>query len=159
MIKVLFVCHGNICRSPMAEFMFKDLVKKEGLEDKFIIESRATSSEEIHDSFGNPIYPPARKELEKHNIFYDSLKEAIRISLNDLDYFDYILCMDNSNIRDIEYDFKVKNVNKVKLLLDYTAFSRSISDPWYTGDFSQTFDDINLGINCFLEYLKNNKLI
>lgn len=159
MIKVLFVCHGNICRSPMAEFMFKDLVKKEGLENKFVIESRATSSEEIHGSYGNPIYPPAKRELEKHNIPYDYAKEATRINLNDLDYFDYILCMDNSNIFDIEYDFKVKNVNKIKLLLEFTEEPRSISDPWYTGDFSQTFADINLGINCFLEYLKNNKLI
>ncbi len=158
MINVLFVCHGNICRSPMAEFMFKDMVKKENLEEYFHIESRATTSEEIYMGIGNPIYPPAQRELKRHNINFDT-REATKITNNDILNYDYILCMDKSNLRDLEYEFNTKNNPKVKLLLDYTLSSRDISDPWYSGDFNETFHDISLGLNCFLTYLKDNNII
>ena len=122
MVKVLFVCHGNICRSPMAEFLFKDMVKKKSKENQFIIESRATSLEEI----GNPIHRGTRKILDKFNIDY-SKKRAERISLEDYNNFDYIIIMDEYNRINIERRIEDKD-NKIKLLLDYTDLKRDISE-------------------------------
>ena len=152
MIKVLFVCHGNICRSPMAEFLFKKLVNEQGLKDFFEIESKATSTEEI----GNKVHYGTRKILDKFNIDY-SKKRAYQITLKDVEYYDYIIGMDYNNMRNLERMFG-KN-SKFSMLLDYPKLYRDVLDPWYTGDFNSTYNDIQLGIEVFLLYLKNNNEI
>ena len=165
MIKVLFICHGNICRSPMAEFILKDMVEKLNINDNFIIESRATSSEEIYNGIGNKIYPPARKELINLGIGktdytnFDN-KRAMILTKNDYDDFDYLICADTYNISNTLRIVGSDKDNKIKLLLDYAGYhNKSISDPWYTGDFKETSKDIIIGLNGFLKYLKERKLI
>ena len=164
MIKILFICHGNICRSPMAEFIMKDLVEKLNIKDKFIIESRATSSEEIYNGIGNKIYPPARKELislgvgkTEYTNFDD--KRAEILTKRDYDNFDYLICADTYNISNTLRIVGSDKNNKIKLLLDFAGYhNKSISDPWYTGDFKKTSCDIIEGLNGLLEYLKERKL-
>lgn len=138
MIKVLFVCHGNICRSPMAEFIFKDLVKEDDKE--FHIESRATSREEI----GNPVYPPAKRKLKEYGILCDG-KVAKQITKEDYEKFDYIICMDNNNLRNIRYVVGEDTYNKISLLMEWTGEKKEVSDPWYTGDFETAYHDILKG--------------
>lgn len=151
MIKVLFVCHGNICRSPMAEFLFKKYVLDLG-DDRFYIESCATSFEEI----GNPVHYGTRKILDKFNIDY-SKKRARRMTLDDYNYFDYIIAMDKNNINNINRIIGKDSKNKVSLLLSYANINKDISDPWYTGNFDKTYDDIMLGIKAFYQYI-NEKM-
>ena len=151
MIKVLFVCHGNICRSPMAEFLFKDLVKKKNLEDKFYIESCATSSEEIE----NGVHYGTKTILDKLGIDC-SQKRARKINQKDFYEFDYIIAMDNNNLRWLR---GYQEYQKVKLLLTYANINRDVKDPWYTGNFEETYDDICIGLEAFLEYLKRKKEI
>ena len=143
MIKVLFVCHGNICRSPMAEFVMKDLVRKAGLEDRFEIASAAVSREEI----GNPVYPPARRELQKHGIRCDG-HAARQISRRDLEHFDHIYYMDASNARYLGRLFPGVRAKWEPLL------AQDVADPWYTGDFSRTWEDILAGCGRILEALR-----
>ncbi len=138
MIKILFVCHGNICRSPMAEFIFKDLVKED--DNKFHIESRATSREEI----GNPVYPPAKRKLKEYGILCDG-KVAKQITKEDYEKFDYIICMDNNNLRNIRYVVGEDTYNKISLLMEWTGEKKEVSDPWYTGDFETAYRDILKG--------------
>lgn len=152
MVKVLFVCHGNICRSPMAEFLFKKLVNEKGLSDCFDIASAATSTEEI----GNPVHFGTRRILDKFGIDYRN-KRAYQLTKKDVEYYDYIICMDNNNMRNLNRMFG-KN-DKFSMLLDYPKIYRDVLDPWYTGDFNSTYNDIELGINSFLEYLYNNNKI
>ena len=142
MIKVLFVCHGNICRSPMAEFVMKDLVKKAGREKEFHIASAAVSREEI----GNPVYPPARRELQKHGIRCDG-HAAHQITPSELEGYDHIYYMDASNARYLRRLFGA-DAAKCRPLL-----SRDVADPWYTGDFQQTWEDILEGCTAILEEL------
>ena len=156
MIKVLFVCHGNICRSPMAEFIFKDMVKKQNIADDFYISSAATSTEEIWNGVGNPVYPPAREELAKHGISCAG-KRAVQITKSDYDKYDYILGMDSWNMRNMMRILKKDPQGKVKLLLDYSSNPRDIADPWYTGNFDVTYADIVEGCEAFLNWLKDNK--
>lgn len=147
MKKVLFVCHGNICRSPMAEFIFKNLVKEHGYEDDFEIDSAATSREEI----GNDIYPPAKSCLTKHNIPFE--RHASRqITKNDLEYFDYIIAMEEYNIHNLQR--VVGNSNKYSLLLDYTNTPGDISDPWYSGDFETAYNEISEGCEGLLKNIQ-----
>lgn len=156
MIRVLFVCHGNICRSPMAEFVFKDMLEKRGLTDRFLVCSAATSDEEIWRGVGNPIYPPAQDELRRHNIggteYTDfSSKRAVQLVREDYDRYDYILCADAMNIRNVLRIVGSDPEGKVQLLLDYAGRpGESIADPWYTGDFSRSYSDIVSGLNGFL---------
>lgn len=153
MIKVLFVCHGNICRSPMAEFIFKDMVQKRGLSEQFYIASAATSTEEIWNGVGNPVYPPAREELARHGLSCKG-KRAVQITRQDYVKYDYILGMDSRNMRNMLRILKQDPEGKVKLLLDYSDESRDIADPWYTGNFAVTYADIVEGCEAFLDYLK-----
>lgn len=142
MIKVLFVCHGNICRSPMGEYILKDMVLKRGLGARFEIASAAVSTEEI----GNPVYPPARRELQKHGIACAG-HAAHRITRRELEHYDCIYYMDRSNARWLERLFGA-DAAKCRPLLD-----RDVADPWYTGDFKQTWDDIVEGCERILEEL------
>ena len=148
MIKVLFVCHGNICRSPMAEFLFKKLVKDKGLEDCFEIASAATSTEEI----GNPVHYGTKRILDKFNIDY-SKKRAYQLTKSDVQYYDYIIGMDQYNLRNLERMFGKKN--KFSLLLDYPKLYRDVLDPWYTGDFATTYADVYDGCVGLLNKLLN----
>jgi len=153
MIKILFVCHGNICRSPMAEFLLKDMVKRAGRENEFEIASAATSREEI----GNPVHPGTRNKLEKLGISVAG-KTARQMTREDYEYYDYVIAMDKSNLHNIESIIDVDDMHKVSLLLDYTDRRGSgIADPWYTGNFDVTYDDIMLGLQGLLIYLDKKK--
>ena len=148
MIKILFVCHGNICRSPMAEFVMKDMVKKAGLADQFEIASAATSTEEI----GNGVYPPARRKLAQHGLRCDG-KRARQMTRADYQKYDLLIGMDNWNIRNMLRICGGDREGKIRMLMDYTGRSRSVADPWYTGDFDETWDDVNEGCRALLKAL------
>ena len=153
MIKVLFICHGNICRSPMAEFIFKDMISTRGIADQFHIASAATSTEEIWGGVGNPVYPPAREELAKHGISCSG-KRAVQVTKADYAEYDYLICMDSNNLRNLTRIIGPDKENKVSLLLDYTdRKGASIADPWYTGNFTVTYNDIVDGCQGFLAFL------
>lgn len=149
MIKVLFICHGNICRSPMGEFILKKMVKEKGLADEFQIASAATSTEEI----GNPVYPPAKRKLKEHGIDCSG-KYAVQLKRSDYDRYDYFLCMDNRNIQNTLRIFGSDPQGKVSLLLSYCGERREVADPWYTDDFDTAYDDIWRGCRAFLEKLE-----
>ena len=140
MIKVLFVCHGNICRSPMAEFVLKDLAERAGRAGEFYIESAATSTEEI----GNPVYPPARRKLAEHGISCAG-KRARQITKGDYRKFDLIVGMDQPNLRNMLRIFGGDPEGKIRLLMDYTDRPGTVADPWYTGDFEAAWRDIEEG--------------
>ena len=151
MIKICFVCLGNICRSPMAEFIMKNLVKEKKLNDMFFIESKATSYEES----GNGIYPPAKRKLIEKGIEFSNSKRSIRLQKEDYDQYDYIIGMEKANIVNIKRIVDDKD-NKVYRLLDFSKNPRDISDPWYSGDFDKTYDDILEGCESFLNFLFAN---
>lgn len=151
MTNVLFICHGNICRSPLAEFVMKDLVNKKGLAEKFFIASAAVSSEEL----GNPIYPPVRKILEKKGIAYGN-KTAAKVKSADYEKYDYLICMDKSNLRYLERIVGPDTKNKIYRLLDFTDSPADVADPWYSGDFSACEQDIDKGCNALLEFVLKN---
>jgi len=146
MKKVLFVCHGNICRSPMAEFIFKALVKARGLEGRYHIESAAVSTEEI----GNPIYPPAKRCLSQHGVWFDPEKRARQVIPADYERFDLLICMDASNLRWIRRIIPEDPEGKIRLMMSFAGSGRDVADPWYTGDFEQTFQDVLEGCEAML---------
>lgn len=150
MTKILFICHGNICRSPMAEFVMKDMVKKAGLEGQFHIESAATSTEEI----GNPVYPPARRKLAEHGIGCEG-HAARQLRRSDYRDWDYLVGMDGANLRNMNQICGGDPQKKLSLLLDYTGRPRDVADPWYTGDFDRTWEDVNAGCRALLDYILN----
>ena len=140
MIKILFVCHGNICRSPMAEFVMKEIVKRKNVGDMFEIESCATSREEI----GNSVYPPAKQKLAEHGISCKG-KTARQMTEEDYERFDYIIGMDRFNLRNMTPFTNGDKYEKVSLLMDYTDKPGDVADPWYTGDFEKTWQDVTRG--------------
>lgn len=150
MIKILFVCHGNICRSPMAEFIMKDIVEKKGIADNFEIASCATSTEEI----GNSVYPPAKKKLAEHNISCAG-KTARQMTKEDYNYYDYIVAMDKYNLRNMTRFVGEDIDSKVSLLMSYTNRPGDVADPWYTGDFETTYKDVYEGCMELLKYIEN----
>ena len=147
-IKILFVCHGNICRSPMAEFVMKDLVEKNHRQNDFFIASAATSTEEL----GNPVYPPARRIMELHGLDCRG-KYARQITAADYSGFDYLIGMDNRNIINMKRFFGGDPENKISLLLNWANIDREVADPWYSGDFEATWDDVTTGCIAVLEEL------
>ena len=151
MYKILFVCHGNICRCPMAEFILKKLVSDAGLADEFSIASAATSSEEL----GNPVYPPARRKLAEHGISCSG-KTARRITAADYSQYDLLVGMDNANMRNMNRTFGGDPDSKLKMLMDYTSRPGEVSDPWYTDNFDRAYTDIEEGCRGLLAALKNN---
>ena len=149
MTKVLFVCLGNICRSPMAEFLFKDMISKKGLKDKFIIESAGTSNEEE----GNPVHYGTKNKLAEVGIITEG-KYARQLKKDDYEKFNYIIAMEQRNIRDIYRIVGDDKDNKIYRLLDFSKRPRDIADPWYTHNFEITYNDIIEGLKAFLDFLK-----
>lgn len=155
MVRILFICHGNICRSPMAEFLFRDLLEKQGLLDRALVASAATSAEEI----GNPVYPPARRKLAELGIQTDG-KTAIQLTRADYDRWDYLIGMERINLWNMKAILGSEDPGgKMHLLLDFTDHPGDIDDPWYTRDFDTACSEIQRGCRGLLDYLRqNNKL-
>lgn len=150
MVRILFVCHGNICRSPMAEFVMKDLVRKAGRAEEFSIASAATSTEEI----GNPVYPPARRMLAAHGIDCTG-KTARQLRKADYAQYDYLIGMDQANFRNMQRMCGGDPDGKIYLLLDFTDRPGQVADPWYTGDFQATWEDVLEGCEGLLRHIDN----
>ena len=152
MTRIMFVCHGNICRSPMAEFIMTDMLNKHGIADRFAVDSSAVSAEEL----GNPVYPPARAELAKHGIDCAG-KRAVRLTAADYDRYDYIIGMDRSNLRGMTHIFGGDPERKLHLLLDFTSTPHDVADPWYCGNFNVTYSDIHSGCAALLDSILKNR--
>ncbi len=148
MIKVLMVCHGNICRSTMAEFVLKDMVKKLGREGEFVIESAGTSAEEQ----GNDTHYGTRQKLTEVGIPF-TRRRARRLTRADYDKFDYLICMDKNNVRNLLRIIDADTQNKVSLLLEFAGINRDIADPWYSGNFDETYEDVVRGCRALLEVI------
>ena len=153
MKKIMFVCHGNICRSPMAEFIMKDIIKKNHKEDDYFIVSSAISTEEIFMGKGNPIYPPAKEVLRRNNIPFTE-HYATLLKSDDYGKYDLIIAMDSYNVRGIMYIIKEDKLHKVHKLLEYDDSFNDVSDPWYTRDFDRAFSDIKRGCITLFSYLE-----
>ena len=149
-MNIMFVCHGNICRSPMAEFILKDMLIKNGITDVFVA-SCATSTEEIWNGIGNPVYPPAREELQKHGISCAG-KRAVQLKKCDYDRYDVFYCMDSANVRNAMRIFGSDPENKVKKLLGF----KDVADPWYSDRFDIAYNDIYTGCLAIIDSLKNS---
>ncbi len=152
MNRILFVCHGNICRSPMAEFILKDMVRQKGLADEFEIASAATSAEEIWNGVGNPVYPPAKRELQRHGLSCEG-KRAVQLRADDYEKYDLFIGMDRANIRNMMRLFGGDPQNKIRKLMDFTDHGGDIADPWYSGDFETAYRDIYDGCADLLQRL------
>ena len=147
-MKILFVCHGNICRSPMAEFVFRKIAEERGVSDKFEVASRATNPDEL----GSPVYPPARRELSRHGISADG-KYAVQLTRLDYDRYDLLIGMDNANIRNMHRLFGSDPNGKIRKLMDYTSRPGDVDDPWYSGKFDVTYRDIYDGCQALISSL------
>lgn len=150
MIKIMFICHGNICRSPMAEFIFKDILDKKGKASGFIVASSATSTEEIWNGIGNPVYPPACDELARHGISCSG-KRAVQLQKSDYDKYDFLICMDSKNFKNALHILGGDPDGKLRVLLS----DRDVSDPWYTNRFDVAYRDIYGGCYDLLEDILN----
>ena len=149
MTKILFICHGNICRSPMAEFVFVHLARERGMGDRFSVASCATSTEEIIRGVGNPVYPPAKRELARHGISCDG-KRAVQLRKSEYDAYDYLICMDDNNVRNALRILGGDPDGKVTKLMDHTSRHGNVADPWYSGDFETCYRDIEEGCRALL---------
>lgn len=154
----MFVCHGNICRSPMAEFIFKDLAEKQGIADRFVVSSSATSTEEIWNGVGNPVYPPAKAELAKHGLSCNG-KRAVQLKKSDYDQYDLFIGMDSANIRNMLRIFGGDPDGKVRKLMDYTDRGGDVADPWYSNRFDVAYQDILEGCTALLKAVIKMDLI
>ncbi len=152
MTKIMFVCHGNICRSPMAEFILKDMINKQGLKEIFV-SSSATSTEEIWNGVGNLVYPPAKAELKKHGITCEG-KRAVQLKKSDYALYDMFICMDSNNVRNAMRILGSDPDGKVCKMMDFTSRKGDVADPWYTGRFEVTYNDIYDGCTGLLQFLK-----
>ena len=150
----MFVCHGNICRSPMAEFIFRDIAKRLELDGDFSASSCATSTEEIWGGIGNPIYPPAKAELAKHGITCEG-KRAVQLKKSDYEKYDLFVGMDSANIRNMHRILGVDPESKIRKLMDYTDRGGDVADPWYSGRFDIAYRDIYDGCEALIEHLLN----
>ncbi len=155
MIKIMFVCHGNICRSPMAEFIFKKMLKDAGLSEYFTVASSATSDEEIRGDIGNPVYPPAREELRSHGILATG-KRAVRLLTEDADRYDLFIGMDSANIRNMHRILGDSARDKIKKLMSYNARGGDVADPWYSDRFDIAYRDIYEGCEGLLKELREH---
>ena len=153
-IRIMFVCHGNICRSPSSEFIMKKLTGDSNLSDRFEISSSATSTEEIWNGVGNPVYPPMKRELEKHGIDCTG-KRAVQLQRSDYGKYDFFIGMDSANIRNMHRIFGSDPENKISKLMDYTSTGGDVADPWYSERFDIAYSDIYKGCTGLLERLKN----
>ncbi|MBO7342162.1 MAG: low molecular weight phosphotyrosine protein phosphatase [Clostridia bacterium] len=152
-MKIMFVCHGNICRSPMAEFVMRDLLRKNGLSERVQVCSSATSTEEIWNGVGNPVYPPARRELVRHGVPLDEGKRAVQLRREDYDKYDLFVGMDSANIRNMHRMLGGDPAGKICKLLSFAGRDADVADPWYTGDFAATWRDVWEGCNALLNTL------
>lgn len=150
MMRILFVCHGNICRSPMAEFIMKDMVTRKGFENDFVIASCATSTEEIWGDIGNPVYPPAKAELAKHKISCEG-KRAVQLKKSDYEKYDLLIGMDGMNIRNMHRILGGDPENKIRKLMEFTDRGGDVADPWYSGRFDVAYRDIYDGCEALLK--------
>ena len=158
MIRVMFVCHGNICRSPMAEMLLKEMVRQRGLADRFVIESSATSTEEIWGGQGNPVYPPARDELKRRGIPCEN-HHAVQLTKRDYADYDYLIGMDSMNLRNMQRITGGDKDGKIYKLLDFTDGGGDVADPWYSGKFGRAYDDIARGCEGLLSHLERSGLL
>ena len=154
----MFVCHGNICRSPMAEFIMKDMVKRMGLENEFVIASSATSDEEIRNGIGNRMYPPAQAELRHNGIPFEP-RRATRLDASDYGKYDLFIGMDSANIRNMNRILKGDPNGKISKLMEYTSTPGDVSDPWYSDRFDVAYNDIYNGCQALIKYLVAQKKI
>jgi len=150
--RIMFVCHGNICRSPSAEFIMKKLIAERHLQDLFEISSSATSGEEIYGGIGNPVYPPMKLELEKHGIDCSG-KRAVRLVKSDYEKYDLFIGMDSANIRNMHRIFEGDPAGKISKLLDFTKRGGDVADPWYSERFDIAYRDIYDGCEALIEFL------
>lgn len=156
MTRIMFVCHGNICRSPMAEFIFKKMLDEKGISSEFLVASSATSTEEISwNGIGNPVYPPARAELKKHGIDCGG-KRAVQLKREDYENYDLFIGMDSNNIRNMRRIFCEDRENKIRKLMDYTNQGGDVADPWYSDRFDIAYRDIFDGCKGLLKVLIND---
>ena len=155
MTKIMFVCHGNICRSPMAEFILKDMLKKQGLEKRCRVASCATSTEEIWGGHGSPMYPPAKAMLSAHGIPYTE-REAVQLRACDYGEYDLLIGMDSANIRNMHRMLGGDPDSKIIKFMTFAGEDRDVADPWFTGSFDVTYRDVVAGCSKIIEYIKEN---
>ena len=154
MYRIMFVCHGNICRSPMAEFVCRDIIKKAGTEDMFEVSSSAVSDEEIYGGIGNPVYPPVASLLRCKGIDCSG-KRVAKLVPRDAENYDLFVCMDEGNVREAVRILGARHKNKCVKLMSYSGSDDDVSDPWYTRDFDTCYNDIYRGIKAMTEKLAN----
>ncbi|MBR6702264.1 MAG: low molecular weight phosphotyrosine protein phosphatase [Clostridia bacterium] len=154
MNRIMFVCLGNICRSPMAEIIFRDMAEKAGRSGEFLIASSATSDENVRNGTGAEVYPPAKKILAKHGLSAGG-KRAVQLTAEDGGRYDMFVCMDRYNVRNVSRILGEENSGKIRMLMDFTGRPGDVSDPWYTGDFKTAYRDIYEGCKGLLGYFEN----